>query len=30
MNAVTKRAQDMGVVIAAGVDSLMTPAIRCR
>jgi len=25
MNAVTKRAQDMGVVIAAGVDSLMTP-----
>jgi imidazolonepropionase-like amidohydrolase len=25
MNAVTKRAQDIGVVIAAGVDSLMTP-----
>jgi imidazolonepropionase-like amidohydrolase len=25
MNAVTRRAQDMGVVIAAGVDSLMTP-----
>ena len=25
MNTVTKRAQDMGVVIAAGVDSLMTP-----
>jgi imidazolonepropionase-like amidohydrolase len=25
MNAVTKRAQEMGVVIAAGVDSLMTP-----
>jgi imidazolonepropionase-like amidohydrolase len=25
MNAVTKRAQDMGVVIAAGVDSLTTP-----
>jgi imidazolonepropionase-like amidohydrolase len=25
MNAVTKRAQDMGVVIAAGVDSLLTP-----
>ena len=24
MNAVTRRAQDMGVVIAAGVDSLMT------
>jgi imidazolonepropionase-like amidohydrolase len=25
MNAVTRRAQDMGVVIAAGVDSLMAP-----
>jgi imidazolonepropionase-like amidohydrolase len=25
MNAVTKRAQDIGVVIAAGVDTLMTP-----
>lgn len=25
MNTVTKRAQDMGVLIAAGVDSLMTP-----
>ena len=25
MNAVTRRAQDTGVVLAAGVDSLMTP-----